>query len=74
MHGLRPEYQERINFVILDYDRGDDRSLASDLGVARHPAYAVLAPDHEVDQRLFGPQIEEALREILDEAIAGHGG
>jgi hypothetical protein len=72
VHGLRPEYQDRINFVILDYDSREDRSLASSLGVARHPAYAVLAPDHEVDRRIFGPQVEDALREVLDEAIATH--
>ncbi len=75
VHGLRLEYQDRINFVIWDYDSREQRSLASDLGVARHPAYAILAPDSdEVEDRAFGPLTEEALRELLDAAIARSGG
>lgn len=75
MHGLRNEYQDRVNFVILDYDLPEDYALARDLGVARHPAYGLLAPDSdEVIARIFGPQPKPALRNILDDLIAGHGG
>ena len=72
MHGLRHEYQDRVNFVILDFDLDADRSLAADLGVARHPAYGVVAPDSaEVTARAFGPQTEAALRGLLDDAAGG---
>ena len=75
MHGLRNEYQNRVNFVILDYDDPADLALASDLGVAQHPAYGLVAPDsNEVVSRIFGPQPEPALRNLLDDLIAGYGG
>jgi hypothetical protein len=75
VHGLRVEYQDRINFVVWDYDSREDRSFAGDLGVARHPAFAIVAPDStEVEERRFGPLVEEALRALLDDAIARHGG
>ncbi|MDA0269868.1 MAG: hypothetical protein O2798_00145 [Chloroflexi bacterium] len=61
-----------MNFVLLDYDRNDDRSLAQRLGVGQHPAFAVVAPDSDnVTQRLFGPQTDANLREVLDGAAAG---
>jgi len=72
VHGLRPEYQERVNFVILDYDREEDLGLARRLGVAYHPAYALVAAGGEgaeVAQRLLGPQTEQRLRRLLDEAV-----
>lgn len=75
MHGLRNEYQDRINFVILNYDDAADLALARDLGIARHPAYGLLAPDSdEVVSRIFGPQPQPALRALLQTLIADHGG
>ncbi len=74
VHGLRFEYQGRVNFVILDYDDPEDLALAKDLGVAQHPAYGLIAPDSdEVVDRIFGPQPNDSLRNILDEFIADHG-
>ena len=75
MHGLRNEYQDRINFVILDFDNGAERELARALGVGRHPSYAVVAPDSgESLSQLFGPLPEPRLRAVLDEAIGGSEG
>lgn len=72
MHGLRSEYQDRVNFVILDYDEREERDLAGDMKVARHPAYAVVPPSSSpgdaVLQR-FGPQQGEQLRELLEEVV-----
>ena len=74
MHGLRNEYQDRVNFVILDYDDPADLALARDLGVGRHPAYGFVAPDsNEVVSRSFGPQPEPALRTLLDDLVVGYG-
>ena len=61
-----------MNFVILDYDRPDDLALARALGVAEHPAFAVLPPDAGVTaaavaERRFGPQPPRTLRDFLDE-------
>jgi hypothetical protein len=75
VHGLRNEYQDRVNFVILDYDEGDELGLARDLGVAQHPAYALVAPDSDdVVSRVFGPQRENDLRSLLDGLIARFAG
>ena len=71
MSGLRPQYQDRINFVILDYDLEADTVLAKRLGVHAHPAFAVVEPDSDrVTERFFGPQQEQQLRARLDAALA----
>ncbi len=73
MHGLRPEYQERVNFVILDYDVGDELALARELEIPSHPAFTLVPPngapgDHL--QLIFGPIGEQQLRELLDGVLA----
>lgn len=60
---------------MLDYDRGDELTLARDLNVASHPAFAVVAPDSdEVVERRFGPATPEQLREWLDAIAARYRG
>ena len=76
MHGLRPEFQGSINFVVLDYDADDDYDLAQDLGVASHPAYAIVPPDGDsgdAARRYFGPQSKSSLRDIVQSAIEEYG-
>jgi thioredoxin-like negative regulator of GroEL len=68
---LRPQYQDRINFVILDYDLPADKALSKSLGVHAHPAFAVIdANGSRVVERFFGPQQEQQLRERIDAALA----
>ncbi len=74
MYGLREQYQDRINFVILDWDINDQNDLAEDLGVRRHPAFGFVSPDGEVVRRLFGPQQEAVLIEAIDEVVASTAG
>ena len=72
MHGLRNEYQDRVNFVILDFALEDELDLAKWMGVGRHPSYAVVPPDSppdDADLRQFGPLTERQLRSLLDEVI-----
>ncbi len=76
MHGLRSEYQDRINFVILDYDVREELEFARQMGIANHPAYGVIPPDsgpEQIARRIFGPQPQTRLRELLDQAIAEYG-
>ena len=74
MHGLRVEYQDRLNFVVLDFDRDEDSNLAKLLGIAKHPAYALIMSDSdEVVARIFGPQSVWALRDILDNFVMDYG-
>ena len=68
MHGFRPQYQDRVNFVVLDYNADADFELAEHLGVARHPAFAVLPPDSDRPaKRLAGPLPPDDLRALLEE-------
>ncbi len=72
MHGLRPEYQDRINFVILDYDVDEDLDLAREMEIPAHPAFTVVPPDSHPTAHivhLFGPLTETRLRELIDEAL-----
>ena len=67
---IRFEYQDRINFVILDFDLEADHALAQRLGIAAHPAYAIVEPGSaEAARKWFGPTIEEGLRERIDAAL-----
>ena len=62
--------------MILDYDIGDQREFAGEMGVARHPALTVLPPDSGPDHasdRKFGPLNEESLREVFDGLVANYG-
>jgi len=70
VHSLRPEYQGRVNFVILDFDLQEDRDLAAALGISGHPTFAVVPPDGESSaafDRRFGPQLPDVLRELLNQ-------
>ena len=74
MHGLRVEYQDRLNFVVLDFDRDEDFNLAKMLGIDKHPAYALIMSDSdEVVARIFGPQSVEVLQDILDDFVMDYG-
>lgn len=62
--------------MILDYDIGDQREFAGEMGVARPPAFTVLPPDSGPDHasdRKFGPLNEESLREVFDGLVANYG-
>ncbi len=75
MHGLRAEFQDRVNFVILDVDDPAEGSLARLLGYSGTPAYLLIEPDSaEVIARIFGPQRDPVLREILASFAVRYGG
>lgn len=72
---LRPEYQDDVNIVVLDFDLEEDAELARRLGAWAHPAWAVVAPDSdEVLDRRFGPLNERNLRALLDGVREAHSG
>ncbi len=73
MHGLRPEYQDRINFVILDYDTEQELELARELEIAAHPAFTIIPPNGAPGDHIapiFGPLSEEQLRKLIEGALA----
>ncbi|MBA01403.1 MAG: hypothetical protein CL752_03205 [Chloroflexi bacterium] len=66
------EYQDRINFVILDYLITEQREFASVMSVAGHPAFAVIDVNQDpkdARDQTFGFQSESRLRSILEELI-----
>jgi hypothetical protein len=76
VHGLRPDYQDEVNFVVLDYDIKEQRAFAAEMAAARHPAFAVIPPNSGPDAATdlhFGPFNEDGLREFLDGVIATYG-
>ncbi len=75
MNGLRLEFQDRVNFVILDLDRGADRRLARTLGLAGHPNFGTLAPNsNEVVQGLFSAPRSGELRAMIEALLEEPGG
>lgn len=73
MYGLRPEYQDRINFVILDVDQPGQLDMARRMGAIGQPFFAIVPPGEGPDEATllrFGPLPEDRLRELLDEALA----
>jgi hypothetical protein len=76
VHGFRPDYQDEVNFVILDYDIKEQRELAADMAAARHPAFTVIPPNGSPDDatdRRFGPINNEHMKILLDELVATYG-
>lgn len=75
MNRLRLEFQDRVNFVILDWAIAADRRLAMDLGFNYHPRFATLKPnsDDEVDSLHAAPRTGE-LRRMIEELVEQYGG
>ena len=70
-------YQDRVNFVILDYDIGAELDLARELELPSHPAFTIVPPngapgDHI--NHIFGPMNEVKLRELLDDTLVQFAG
>ena len=75
MNGLRLEFQDRVNFVVLDLDLGADRVLARSLGLAGHPNFGVLAPNsNEVVQGLYSAPRSGELRAMIEALLEEPGG
>ena len=75
MNGLRIEYQDRVNFVILDWDkRSTDRAFAGTLGLTTHPSFgAVTANSDDVVRALHLEPRRDELREMVEELVASYG-
>ena len=75
MNGLRLEFQDRVNFVILDWSLRADRTFARSLNLTYHPNYASIAPNSaEVVRGLYSEARSGELREMIEELLAAHGG
>ena len=75
MNGLRLEFQDRVNFVMLDWDIPEDKALGRRLGLTYHPNFAAVAPnsDEVVDGIYLAPRGNQ-LRVLIENLLAEHGG
>ncbi len=75
MNRLRLEFQDRVNFVILDWAKPADKRLAMHLGFDYHPRFATLKPnsDEEVDSLHAAPRSGD-LRRMIEELVEQYGG
>ena len=75
MNRLRLEFQDRVNFVILDWAKPADKRLAQDLGATYHPYFATLEPNSdEIVERLVGAPRSGDLRAMIENILEEHGG
>ena len=74
MNRLRLEFQDRVNFVVLDWTIRDDKDFARTLDLTYHPNYAAVAPNsNDVVRRLLLEARSGELREMIEELLAEHG-
>ena len=74
MNGLRLEFQDRVNFVILDWDISADHQLGRDLGFTYHPNFAAIAPNsNEVVQGLYAAPRSGELRAMIEALLEEYG-
>ena len=75
MNRLRLEFQDRVNFVILDWTIPADKDFAMTLGLRYHPNYAAIAPNsNEVVEPLYAEPRPGELRTMIEELLAEYGG
>ena len=75
MNRLRLEFQNRVNFVILDWTIRDDRDFARTMDLTYHPNYAAIAPNsNEVVKPLYAEPRPGELRTMIEELLEEYGG
>ena len=75
MNGLRLEFQDRVNFVFLDLDDRDERSLARSIDLDGHPNFGTLKPNsNEVVQGLYAAPRGDELRDMIEALLEEYGG
>ena len=75
MNGLRIEFQDRVNFVILDWGSSEDHWYGMSLGFESHPNFATIAPNSdEVVEYLFLAPRSGELEGMIERLLADHGG
>ena len=74
VHGLEAEYWERIDFVYLDRENGDNRDVVERYGISGQPIFILVAPDGSEVQRWFGAPSPDDFRAAFDAYLSGMGG
>ncbi len=74
MNELRLEFQDQVNFVILDWDIPEEKAFGMGLGFSYHPNFATLEPNsNEVVDTLFAAPRGNELRDMIESVLAEHG-
>ena len=75
MNGLRIEFQDRVNFVILDWDTRAEKAFGFDLNLGYHPNFAtIVANSDEVVEYLFLEPRSGELEGMIERLLADHEG
>ena len=65
--GLSDEFDGRATVLQLNAAQQANEQLQARYDVRGHPSFVVLDGDGRVVQRFFGPQIEDVLRQALEQ-------
>lgn len=75
MNRLRLEFQDRVNFVLLDVQKDDDADLARRLRLLGHPRFGTVRPNSDdVVERLLGAPRSGELRAMIENILDESGG
>lgn len=74
VHGLEDAFQGRVEFRILDANKGVGKSAFGFYRLPGHPSYVILNPDGEVLWQAAGTQSERSLDGAIQASLqAGQG-
>ena len=75
MNRLRLEFQDRVNFVLLDLEDRDDGALARSLELSGHPNFGTLKPNSdELVEGYYTAPPSGALRGMIERVLDEYGG
>jgi len=63
---IEKEYKDRVNFILVDGDKGENWPMIERFGVDAIPHLAMVGSDGVVETALIGPIPRRVLREDLD--------
>ena len=69
MSGIQETFQDRVIFVILDFDDKSLNDTRQQLGITAQAQYVLVSPDGEIVQRWFGRLNREAVEADIEQWI-----
>lgn len=70
VHGLEAEYWGKVDFVYLDRENSDNRSVVQQYGISGQPVFILINPDGSEVRRWFGAPEANDFRQALDSYLA----
>ena len=70
VHGLEAEYWGKVDFVYLDRENSENRSVVQNYGITGQPVFILINSDGSEVQRWFGAPDANDFRQALDNYLA----